>query len=254
MNMLSWAVYVSDYSRYLPRSVSASRTYWAVFGGNALGACLYGGLGIYITALAPDENSVVSLGSIAGKWILPIMALSLLGSDAMNAYTGMLGLESVRSTFQKVAASRISRVIGLLAVFAIATVLAETGYRTFLTSFENFIDVLLFFFVPWSVINLVDFYIVKKGRYDVASFFTPKGIYGGWRWTALIPYAIALGAQVPFIDQTLYVGPMVKVLGGADISWLVGFVVGGAGYLIATRITSGQVRLTAPEPQGAVSS
>ncbi|MCW2930924.1 MAG: permease for cytosine/purines uracil thiamine allantoin, partial [Actinomycetia bacterium] len=26
MNMLSWAVYVSDYSRYLPRNVSASRT------------------------------------------------------------------------------------------------------------------------------------------------------------------------------------------------------------------------------------
>jgi NCS1 family nucleobase:cation symporter-1 len=65
---------------------------------------------------------------------------------------------------------------------------------------------------------------------------------------------IALGAQVPFIDQTLYVGPMVKVLGGADISWLVGFIVAGAGYLIATRITGGQARLTAPEPQGAVSS
>ena len=68
---------------------------------------------------------------------------------------------------------------------------------------------LLFFFVPWSVINLVDFYLVKKGRYDVASFFTPSGVYGGWRWTALIPYVIALGAQVPLIDQTLYVGPMV---------------------------------------------
>jgi nucleobase:cation symporter-1, NCS1 family len=254
MNMLSWAVYVSDYSRYLPRSVSASRTYWAVFGGNALGACLYGGLGIYITALSPDSDSVVSLGTIAGKWILPIMALSLLGSDAMNAYTGMLSLESVRSTFQKVVASRTARVTGLLVMFVAATILAETGYKTFLTSFENFINVLLFFFVPWSVINLVDFYLVKKGRYDVTSFFTPKGIYGGWRWTALIPYVIALGAQVPFIDQTLYVGPMVKVLGGADISWLVGFIVAGAGYLIATRITGGQARLTAPEPQGAVSS
>ena len=42
---------------------------------------------------------------------------------------------------------------------------------------------------------------------------------------------IALAAQVPFIDQTLYIGPMVKVLGGADISWVVGFVVAGAGYL-----------------------
>jgi len=254
MNMLSWAVYVSDYSRYLPKNVSAPRTFWAVFSGNALGACLYGGLGIYITAVAPSANSVVSIGSIAGKWILPILALSLLGSDALNAYTGMLALESVRSTWQKVVASRTARVIGLLVIFIIATVLAETGYKTFLTSFENFIDVLLFFFVPWSVINLVDFYIVKKGRYDVRSFFTPSGAYGGWRWVALIPYVIALAAQVPFIDQTLYVGPMVKVLGGADISWLVGFVVAGAGYLVAIRITGGQPQVAAPKAQGAVSS
>jgi NCS1 family nucleobase:cation symporter-1 len=254
MNMLSWAVYVSDYSRYLPRNVSASRTYWAVFGGNALGACLYGGLGIYITALSPDSDSVVSLGTIAGKWILPILALSLLGSDALNAYTGMLSLESVRSTFQKVVASRTARITGLLIMFIAATILAEAGYKTFLTSFENFIDVLLFFFVPWSVINLVDFYLVKKGRYDVTSFFTPKGVYGGWRWTALIPYVIALGAQVPFIDQTLYVGPMVKVLGGADISWLVGFIVAGVGYLIATRISGGQAQVAPAESQVAASS
>jgi len=255
MNMLSWAVYVSDYSRYLPRNTSSPKIYWAVFGGNALGACLYGGLGIYITALSPQADSVVSLGNIAGKWILPILAISLLGSDALNAYTGMLALESVRSTFQRVIASRTARVIGLLVMFIVATILAEAGYKTFLTSFENFIDVLLFFFVPWSVINLVDFYLIKKGRYDVKSFFTPKGVYGGWRWTAIVPYLIALAAQVPFIDQTIYVGPMVKVLGGADISWLVGFVVAGAGYLIATRITgSGAVPLPVGETQGAVSS
>jgi hypothetical protein len=47
---------------------------------------------------------------------------------------------------------------------------------------------------------------------------------------------------------------MVKVLGGADISWLVGFIVAGVGYLIATRIAGGRVRLTAPEPQGVVGS
>jgi NCS1 family nucleobase:cation symporter-1 len=255
MNMLSWAVYVSDYSRYLPRKVSAPRTYWAVFGGNALGTCLYAGLGIYITGVGPDTNSVVSIGSIAGKWILPILALSLLGSDALNAYTGMLAVESVRSTFQKVVASRAARVTGLLVIFVIATILAESGYKTFLNSFEDFIDVLLFFFVPWTVINLIDFYIVKKGRYDVKSLFTPKGVYGGWRLTALIPYVIALAAQVPFIDQTLYVGPLVKPLGGADISWLVGFVVAGAGYLIATRVTGGfRAPVAAGEARGAVVS
>jgi NCS1 family nucleobase:cation symporter-1 len=254
MNMLSWAVYVSDYSRYLPRNTSAPKIYWAVFGGNALGACLYGGLGIYITALNPDTDSVVALGGIAGKWILPILAISLLGSDALNAYTGMLAVESVRSTFQKVVASRAARVIGLLLIFVVATVLAESGYKTFLTSFENFINVLLFFFVPWTVINLIDFYIVKKGRYDVKSFFTPKGIYGGWRLTALIPYVLALAAQVPFIDQTLYIGPAVKALGGADISWLVGFVVAGVLYLIATRITGGFNQVPAAESQDAIAS
>ena len=254
MNMLSWAVYVSDYSRYLPKDVSAPKVYWSVFGGNVLATCLYGGLGIYITAISPAASSVASIGSIAGKWILPILALSLLGSDALNAYTGMLAVESVRSTWQKVAASRVARTIGLVLVFAIATVLALSGYKTFLTSFENFIDVLLFFFVPWSVINLIDFYIVKKGRYDVRSFFSPKGIYGGWRLTAIIPYVIALGAQVPFLDQTLYVGPMVKVLGGADISWIVAFVVAGAGYLIATRLFGGGPLSATPAPAGAAAS
>ena len=240
MNMLSWAVYVSDYSRYLPKNVSGPRTFWAVFSGNALGTILYAGLGIYITAIVPTGSfAPASLGSIVGTWILPIFALSLLTSDALNAYTGMLAVESVRSAFQRVAASRIARVIGLLVIFVIATVLAETGYKTFLNSFENFIDVLLFFFVPWSVINLIDFYIVKKGNYDVRSFFTPRGAYGGFRWVAIIPYLIALGAQVPFLDQTLYVGPAVSALGGADISWIVGWVVAGAGYLLAVRLTGG---------------
>ncbi|MGH3302245.1 MAG: purine-cytosine permease family protein [Streptosporangiaceae bacterium] len=240
MNMLSWAVYVSDYSRYLPKDVSGPRTFWAVFSGNALGTILYAGFGIYITAMVPTGAfAPASLASIIGKWILPILALSLLGSDALNAYTGMLAVESVRSAFQRVVASRVARLAGLLLMFVIATVLAETGYKTFLTSFENFINVLLFFFVPWSVINLIDFYIVKKGNYDVRSFFSPRGAYGGFRWVAIIPYLVALGAQIPFLDQTLYVGPAVSALGGADISWIVGWIVAGAGYLLASRLIGG---------------
>ena len=95
---------------------------------------------------------------------------------------------------------------------------------------------------------------MKKGRYDVKSFFTPKGIYGGWRLTALVPYVLALAVQVPFIDQTLYVGPLVKHLGGADISWLVGFVVAGVAYLVATRLTGGFNQVPADQPQGAAAS
>ena len=48
-------------------------------------------------------------------------------------------------------------------------------------------------------------------------------------------YARALGssgfaASIPFMDQTLYVGPVANALGGADIAYLVGFVVAGVIY------------------------
>ena len=52
------------------------------------------------------------------------------------------------------------------------TVLACLSSNHFYSSSEDFIGVLLFFFVPWSAINLVDYYLVRRGRYDVASFFT----------------------------------------------------------------------------------
>ncbi len=104
------------------------------------------------------------------------------------------------------------------------------GYSSFLTSFENFINVLLFFFVPWSAINLVDYYLIKRGHYDVQSFFNPDGVYGRIQWWACICYMITLAVQVPFLDQTFYTGPLVKPLGGADISWIVGFAVASGLY------------------------
>lgn len=45
----------------------------------------------------------------------------------------------------------------------------------FLVSYSNFIQILLYFLIPWSVINLVDYYLIRKADYDVESFFRPDG-------------------------------------------------------------------------------
>jgi purine-cytosine permease-like protein len=79
--------------------------------------------------------------------------------------------------------------------------------------------VLLYLFIPWTAINLTDYYLVRRSEYDVVSFFTPHGIYGAYLWPGLVAYALAVAAEVPFIDQTFYTGPLVKTLGGIDISW-----------------------------------
>ena len=88
----------------------------------------------------------------------------------------------------------------------------------------------------------MDYYLVKRGRYDVQSFFTPDGIYGRIQWWACICYVITLAVQVPFLDQLFYAGPLVSSLGGADISWIVGVGVASLLYRAGRSASPGPAR------------
>jgi nucleobase:cation symporter-1, NCS1 family len=250
MNQLSWAIYVSDYSRYMPKDTSGPRIFMAVFVGSTVSTVAFCALGAWVTAIAPTAASPVTvIASVAGNWVLWFSALSLVAGAAMNAYTGMLSWESARSTWQNVGLSRLARVVGVVVVSGIALVLALLGWRSFVDTFSNFLDVLLYVFVPWSLINLIDFYLVQRERYDVNSFYSARGIYGAWRWVAVIPYLVAVGSEFLFIDQTDFKGPLVNALGGADISWIVGGIVAAVGYLVAVRVAGSSAEpLVAPVP------
>jgi hypothetical protein len=69
-------------------------------------------------------------------------------------------------------------------------------------------------------------YLVKPGKYDVKSSFTPQGQYGGWRWKAIIPYVLVLAAESPFLDQRFYSCPWSRRWAGPtshgswDLPWL----------------------------------
>jgi purine-cytosine permease-like protein len=41
----------------------------------------------------------------------------------------------------------------------------------------------------------------------------------------MIIYLLAFGIEVPFMNTTIYEGPVAKALGGGDIAWIVGAVV-----------------------------
>ena len=234
---VSWAPYVSDYSRYLPETVSKTRTFWAVVLGCAIPTIFCGALGAYITGLFPHASSTVAaVRDAAGTWALPVMAVSLIGSDVANAYTGMLAVASIASCVRDVQHSVSVRVVGSLLLIAAGTGCALLGYKQFVNNLGNFLNVLLYVFIPWTAVNLTDYYFVKRGNYDVASFFSPRGLYGGYLWRGLTAYLLAVAIEVPFIDQTFYTGPLVKALGGIDISWVVGGVAGVAFYLIALRV------------------
>ena len=233
IDMLSWAPFVSDYTRYLPVNTSGRRLFWAIYAGNIVSTIVACTIGAYLAALLPSLGPVAAIGKISGKWALVILTLSLINSDTLNAYTGafqVLALGNMWRRFKSV--SVMLRVVPFICVMAVGVLIALLGYKHFVNNLSNFLDVLLVIFIPWSAVNLTDYFLVRRGNYDVTAFFIPDGVYGKVAWRGLVAYAAGLAAEWPFVSQPDYVGPFVSHLGGADISWLVGFFVSAVVYLI----------------------
>lgn len=126
--------------------------------------------------------------------------------------------------------------------------------HSFLHDFSAFILFLLAFFTPWSAINLVDFYLISKERYDVPALSNPNGRYGRWNLRGILVYAFGVVIQLPFIATSFYTGPLVEHLGGTDISWIIGLTLPALVYYFVAR-HSGQTipdRLILPVEPSAV--
>ena len=181
IDMLSFGPFTADYSRYLPRETSPSRLIWANYAGNVLATVASCAVGAYLAALLPKLTPVGAVGQISGKWALIIMTFSLMNANTFNAYTGSFQILAFGSMWRRFKAeSVLVRVIPFLAVMVAGAAIACWGYQQFVGNLSNFLDDLLILLIPWSAVNLTDYFLVRHGEYDVASFFTASGIYGKW--------------------------------------------------------------------------
>lgn len=245
---LAFGPYVADYSRYLPRTTSGRATFWWTLSGSALGSQWSMTFGVLVAASAGDAFLANQVGYVVGlggtgliaSFLYFVIALGKLTINVLNTYGGFMSMVTSISGFrgQKTLSPR-GRAAYIALIMVAGTVVALLGKDSFLTSFKDFLLFLLTFFTPWSAINLVDYYLISKERYDIPALSDPHGRYGAWRWDALTVYGVGLLAQLPFLVTHFYTGPLVEPLGGADISWIVGLVVPAALYwLIARRDTS----------------
>jgi purine-cytosine permease-like protein len=113
--------------------------------------------------------------------------------------------------------------------------LAAASTENFVAKFGAFLSVLLYLFTPWTAINLVDFYWVRKCHYSVREIFNPHGMYGRWNWRGLLAYGVGFAAMIPFFSTDIYMGPVARRLGGADLAMLVGLPVSALVYIAACR-------------------
>ena len=60
------------------------------------------------------------------------------------------------------------------------------------------LTVLLYLLVPWTAVNLVDYFFVRRGHYAIKDLFKADGIYGSWAWRGLLAYTLGWIVIVPF--------------------------------------------------------
>jgi purine-cytosine permease-like protein len=130
-------------------------------------------------------------------------------------------------------APRVSIRAIMLAIVGIASLsISMVASQDFLNNYNNFLTILLYFLIPWTAVNLVDFYFVRRERYAVTEIFKPRGIYGNWQWRGLLAYVVGFAAMVPFFSTPIFTGPVAHALHGADLSIVVGLAVAGGAYYL----------------------
>jgi purine-cytosine permease-like protein len=239
---LSWSIYVSDYSRYLPSNVGVRASFWWTFLGAAIGGAWMMLAGMFAGAAFPRMDLAGALEA-SGDMVFPhfgatLLLLSLGGLvtiTSLNLYGASLTMLSVVDSVRRFTPTAGKRVATVVLCAALATGIADLGSGNFVNRFSDLLAVLLYLFTPWTAINLVDFYFVRKGHYSIREILNPHGMYGRWNWRGLTAYLAGFVAMLPFSSTALYEGPAARALGGADISMLVGLPVSAVVYLLACR-------------------
>ena len=240
---ITYAPSVSDYSRYLPYDTRPRDIIAAVFTGAASSAIWLIALGAWLAAHLGASDGLVALHD-AGDSLLPgfgtllaiASVIALVATMGLNAYSGMLTIVTGLSSFIELRPTAHLRVIAIaaLALVWLAISFIVTGDAIELV--YAVLTMMLYLLVPWTAVNLVDYFFVRRGRYAITQLFTPHGIYGAWSLRGLAAYGIGFVSTMPFfVLPDYYVGPAARALDGVDVGWLVGLIVSATVYLWLSR-------------------
>jgi NCS1 nucleoside transporter family len=239
---LGWAPYVSDYSRYLPPQTSPRKALFHTYAGVFVGAGWLMALGALVAALFVGASPLDAVRQAAdgilpgsGTWLLVAALPGLITVITVNIYAASLELITMLDSFRAVRPTRRLRVVSCTVIAAAGLLGAVFSSGDFLANFGSFLVVLLYLLVPWTSVNLVDYYFVRRGHYAVREIFVPGGVYGTWGWRGLIAYLVGIVAMIPFVVTVWFTGPVAAAMGNVDIALFVGLFASAIAYVLMAR-------------------
>ena len=238
---ISWVTWASDYSRFVPRSVSSTSVFWYSYIGMFVPSVWLAILGATIASVTLDTDpaKMVSavFGGVASILVLLMVLHGPIATNILNVYSAALAALSMGIRLSRTALALIVGVVGYLVT--IYFIFAPS----FAKAFDNWMISLLLWMSPWAGVVMADFFLKRKSHIDVAELYaSPEtSAYGDINWGGIIAFLAGLVAGWSVQDGLVPAlqGPIAGLLGGADLSWLFGIVVSGGVYLaIAGRAAS----------------
>jgi NCS1 family nucleobase:cation symporter-1 len=251
--VLAWALYASDYTRYLPETTSSSRVFWWTVLGLTLSAGWVEALGLLVADKATEGGAVDTINTILSGTPLAALAMLAIGIgtvavNAMNDYTGSLSLQAAGIRVPRVYSAILVAVLG----FGV-TLWLNAG--DLVGKVENILLFLSYWIAPWAAVVLADWWL-RRGRADVSRLVNFGGLPSGALAlaAAIIGFVVSLPVQQSSVGEDLRTSTGLPinaisddVLHYADLAYVVGFIVAFAIFWVGARAGAGQAK--EPEPR-----
>jgi NCS1 family nucleobase:cation symporter-1 len=228
----SWMSTVCDFNRNCQSEKSG---FWGTYFGYLLASIIAMGLGAVVSGFSIVSNiertydPTILLAAYGFGFVASIVVFfSVLSTNVMALYSATMSFMNV---FPKSGFWKPTLIMGIICT--LGALLKET----LMSNFFNFIMLIATLFIPVFAIMLVDYFWIKKGKYDVEDIaFDTKGTYRYQKGINIVAYITYLIGAV-FAYYFTYVHPL------NTGSTLLTFILSGAGYWGFMKLTR-QVAVT----------
>jgi len=229
-----WAPVAADYNCRLPADTSSLKVFTLTFFGLWIPICFVEILGAalmtitnedYVNAFADGAtggllSQVLSPWGGFGKFILFLLAFSVIANNIPNTYSAGLSMQALGRPF-----ARVPRFIWTVLAFVIYTVAGVAGREHFAVILSNFLSILSYWTAFFIVIVAEEHCFFRRpggklGGYNLDDWDSPSKLPMGF--AGILAACFGVAGAVVGMSQVWYIGPLGKIAGaefGADLGF-----------------------------------
>jgi nucleobase:cation symporter-1, NCS1 family len=242
---LGWTENGNDYSRYLPRTTPARKTFWSATLGGAIPSIILEILGVLAYTITTKTVGIAQIGvpqSFPSWFVTPFLIFAifqLLAINTIDLYSSGVTLQALGLPLKRWGAVIIDTIVCAIVTGIILF------HGNFYADFSGFLLYIVVWLAPWFGILITD-WLLRGRKYHALSLRTDRGgrywRNGGIHWPAVVAQVIGMVAALMWInaasDYPSYTGPISNHfpgLAGGDFSWALGIIVGAGVYWLLAR-------------------